>query len=436
MALSASPLRYRGKPGLAAFLGLLSIALGACHHSNLPKCVEGKEAPTNAQKTLWSSVSKTTEIDLGIDGSGSMLGLMGSDQSIDNWKALVQGITLAAAEEGLTINAQRVGGGKLQTISNPNQAINACFFKGCGPYPPVTSSLSSLWKTKDVITKKNIPIKMLVSDLEVNDGDISNLIEQIKPYVNEGAVIGVLAFRAPFDGKVFNSRASMFHHGEAKRPIYILATGPQSQLHSLLQSIKNKAKLNGVSGTSLKLVRLENWVNQKTLTAKSISGNPAKELASGLPIRLGISTYSPSGSYEYQFAKTTENLKSIQIGSNNTIGQQAAPTISIGTLQAIALPGFTADLNGVNTDGISINGSNLNIKINTPDISSGKALRAVVPRGQLPQDWWIQWDRKSTKSETPQNQTDGLLQLMTSLGKLLVDRTTTPAASFCLLTSS
>lgn len=435
MAISTCPLRYRRKVGTAAALVLLSIAVGACHHSDLPKCVQGEDAPTNAHKALWSSVSQTRELNLGIDGSGSMLGLMGSNQSIDNWKAVVQGIKLAAAKEGLSISTQRVGGGKIQSISNPNKAIDACFFKGCGPYPPVASSLGSLWKTNVDINNEDIPIKMLVSDLEVNDGDISNLIEQIKPYVNAGAVIGVLAFKAPFDGKVFNSRASMFHQGEANRPIYILATGPQSQLHNLLQSIKEKTTFKGVSRSSIKLVRLEEWVNQKTLTAKSIVGNPAKDLSSGVPIRLGNKTYSPARTNEYQFAKTTKNLKSVQLGSNNIIEWKDSSTDSIGRLQAIPLPGFTADLNGVNTEGVSINGSNLNIQINTPDISSGKALRAIIPRGQLPQDWWIQWDRQ-TKSEAPQNQTDGLLQLMKTLGELLVDPTTTPAASFCLLTSS
>ena len=95
---------------------------------------------------------------------------------------------------------------------------------------------------------------------------------------------------------------------------------------------------------------------------------------------------------------------------------------------------------GVSVSGINISGANIHAKINTNDIGNGKAIRLIIPRGQLPQDWWIEWDRQKTESEQPQNQTDGLLQLMTTLGGLLVDRTAdppvTPAASFCLLTNT
>ena len=140
--------KRRNQRSILAFC-LLSIGLTGCGERP-PDCVQGTEAPTSAQEALWNSASNVSVIDVGIDGSGSMLGLMGSDQSIDNWKALVQGIKLAAAKEGLSISTKRVGGGKIQSISNPNDAIDACFFKGCGPYPPMTSSLSSLWKTKAI----------------------------------------------------------------------------------------------------------------------------------------------------------------------------------------------------------------------------------------------------------------------------------------------
>jgi len=418
----------------------VSIGLAGCSQgTKLPDCVQGAEAPTSAQKALWNGVTSVTVIDLGIDGSGSMLGFMGSTEAKENWKSLIKGVKIATAGEGLSINSKRVGGGQTQTINNPSQAIDPCFFQGCNSFRPVTSSLDSLWKNSTV-SPNNPPLKILISDLEVNDGDITNLINAIQPHTDAGAVIGILAIKAPFKGKVFNSEGSDFHQGEATRPVYILATGPQSQLHRVLQSIKENISIAGTAIPSMKLVYLEDWVNQKTLNAKSIAGIPQRALSSGLPIRLGNKTYSPTSASGYQFAKTKNNLTGILLSSGNVNSELDASRVNIGRLETIQLKGFDQSLNGVSVNRINLRGSDIQIKLNTSEMSNGKALRAVIPRGQLPQNWWVQWDRQSTQSENPQDQTDGLLQLLTSLGRLLVDRTAvppvTPAASFCLLTNT
>jgi len=412
---------------------LLAVVTG-CHHSPLPPCVQGTDAPTPAQKALWNNVSNVTSIDLGIDGSGSMLGFTGSAKTSDSWRSLIQGVTLASASQGLTVNPKRVGGGKLTPFNSANQAVNPCFFSGCGAFLNVSSSLDSLWRSPGLI-HPIIPLKVLVSDLEVNNNDINKVIKEIRPHINAGAVIGVLALKLPFDGKIYNSRAAVIHQGEAKRPVYILATGPQSQVRALLQSIKSKISISGLQDSSIKVTYLEDWVNRKTLTAKSLSG-----VSSGVPLRFGTKTYSPSGTNEYQFAKLGKGLNSMTLSSNTIVSASKLSSVSIGSLQEIPLPGFVPNLNGVTPGGVMINGSDLLFQLDISSISGSKALRAVIPRGQLPEDWWIQWDRTSMVSEIPQDQTDGLLQLMTSLGELLVDTKVnppvSPAASFCLLTNS
>jgi hypothetical protein len=381
-------------------------------------------------------VPNVTSIDLGIDGSGSMLGFTDSAETSDSWKSLIQGVTLASASQGLTVNPQRVGGGQLKSFDNPSQAVNPCFFIGCGAFSPVASSLDSLWKEPG-LTDERVPLRVLISDLEVNDGDISKVIEVIKPHAEAGAVIGVLALKLPFEGNVYNSRGAVIYQGDATRPIYILASGPQSQVGPLLESIKSNISLSGVSTLSMKLTYLEEWANRETLTIRSVSGIPANQLSSGIPIRLGDVTYSPAATGEYQFAKLQKDLTSMLLSSSTTIDSEAIhPYVNIGTIEAISLPGFFANLNRVSSGGIAINGSDLQIKINTSSVADAKALRAVIPRGQLPEDWWIQWDRFPKDDGLPQDQTDGLLQLMTQLGKLFVAKGTTPAASFCVLTST
>lgn len=424
--------RLKTNPLLA--FSFLSLLLTGCISQPLPPCVQGSEAPTQAQTALWSGVPDSTQIDLGIDGSGSMLGFTGSVEAVDAWRSLIQGVKFASANQGLTMVSKRVGGGKLTTIDDPSKAINPCFFKGCGPFLPVASSLDSLWSAPG-LTEDKVPLRVLISDLEVNDGDISKLIKSIKPHTNSGSVIGVLALKLPFDGKVFNSRGVVIYKGDAERPVYILASGPKSQVQPLLQSIESKISLGGLKTLSTKLTYLEDWVNKKTLTVKSLSG-----VSSGVPLRFGNTTYSPSTSNEYQFAKLNKGQSSLKLSSNAVVSTSKLASVNIGSLQAIQLPDFEANLNGVSDGGVMINGSDLLFKIDILNVSDSKALRAVIPRGQLPEDWWIKWDRKSMVSETQQDQTDGLLQLMTSLGELFVDSqvtpAVTPAASFCLLTNS
>ncbi len=351
------------------------------------------------------------------------------------WKSLLKGVNLAAASQSLTIQAKRVGGGRSRSFESPLQAADPCFFKGCRGFAPVTSSLDSLWRAPG-LAKGKIPLRMVISDLEVNDGDIAKLVGAIKPHVQEGSVIAVLALQLPFEGSVFNSQGVVIHEGKARRPIYLLATGPRNQLHTLMQSVKTKAALAGVPAKSMKLTHLEDQVNRATLTARSLSGVPANAVGGGVPIRLGGTTYSPAQNPDYQFARLFNNAKGVILSSsNNTNIHTLQPDLGLVQLQNIPLPGHSGSLNGISMVGFTISGSNLKVKI---DVSpgTGQPILASVARGQLPEAWWLQWNRPAEDNETPQNQTDGLLLLMTSLGQLMVAPKTTPAAAFCLLTSS
>lgn len=414
-------------------VGAATTLLAACLASaRLPRCIQGSAAPTSEQQTLWDGVAAAAELDMAIDGSGSMLGLTGSDKASTSWKALIKGVTLAASSNGLTVIPQRVGGGASQRLSSPLLAADPCFFKGCGTFRSVSSSLDSLWKAPG-LSKTKIPLRLVISDLEVNDGDIAALVGAIRPHVKQGAVIGVLAVRLPFQGRVFNSQGAAIHDGAAKRPIYILATGPRSQLHSLLTEVRTKAALSGVPTDSMQLTFLDDQANAPTLTAKAVAGLTPASITTGLPIRLAGTTYSPSGDSSYQFAKLYANADGVTIssGANASLASQR-PDFGLARLQTIPLAGDSPGLNGLSIQGFQMVGQELTVAIRIPKNLSGKAFRVVVPRGQLPESWWVDWSRQTPAAAVAHDQTDGLLLLLTSLSKLMVSPSTTPAASLCL----
>ena len=178
------------------------------------------------------------------------------------------------------MQARRVGGGESKPFSSALEAADPCFFLGCGAFNPVSSSMESLWNAPG-LSKRKAPLRIAISDLEANDGDIAKLVASIRPHVDQGAVIGVLAVRLPFSGKVYNSQGAVIHIGEAKRPVYLLATGPRSQLHSLLTDVRTKAALAGVPTDIMQLTFLDEQANAPTLIANSVAGIPTDGISAG-----------------------------------------------------------------------------------------------------------------------------------------------------------
>ena len=396
----------------------------------LPDCVVGKTAPTATQRTRWDNAPSVKELDLAIDGSSSMLGLMGSAESKDAWSALIKGITLSAAANNLSVRPYRVGSGRSVPISNAMQAANPCFFEGCGFFRAVTSSLQSLWSAPG-LKKGAPPLRLAVSDLEVNNGDITNLVAAIKPHVDEGAVIGILAVKMPFDGAVYDSQGKVIYRGKAKRPIYVLATGPQAQLEDLLQGIRSKAGMAGVPTGSMELTLLADQANAKTLLAKNIDSLPAGK-SRELPVFLGGSNFNPYQNPDYQFAKIDDSVEGLTISSGLEIGSNLKSDRGLILIDGIEVPEDSGNaVKGSRVTGYTVNGPNLTVSVKIPKALNSGAARAYVPRGQLPESWWLEFDRTKTKSKSSQDQTDGLLLLLSSLSQLMVEPGTTPAVSLC-----
>lgn len=419
---------------LFLLVGVATLLTGCTDPPRLPDCVNGTPAPTSAQTTLWNKAKSAPVLQLAIDGSGSMLGLTGSPQANSRWKAVLRAITLAAAGSGTAVEASRVGGGSTQPIASALEAESACFFRGCGGHAPVSSSLDALW-TAPGLSKDKIPLRLAISDLEVNNGDIAKLVATIEPHVRSGATIAILAIKLPFQGRVFNSEGRVIHNGQAQRPIYLLATGPRNQLHTLMTDIRSKAALSGLPTTAMQLTFLEDQANAATLVARSVKGEPANSISSGLPVQLAGSTYSPDSQANYQLARLSERSNAIVLSSRlqGAIGGSALPDMAIAQLESLPLAGASSTLSpGIGIQSFRLGNQELALTITIPAGTPSTALRAQVPRGQLPEAWWISWNRQTSTSAMAREQSDGLLLLLTSLSKLMVTPGTTPAAALCL----
>jgi hypothetical protein len=383
---------------------------------------------------LKAKVPEANRIEVAIDASGSMQGLIGSPEAINNWSALLKGVSLAGVRIGKPIQAMRAGSGQLQILENVSKGGDSCFFSGCGSYTPVTTSLDTLWKG-GLSEEPEVPLKVMISDLEVDKGEITGLVAAIKPHVTKGAVIGVLAMKLAFEGRVFNSRAEVVHTGESLRPVYLLATGPQAQLRGFLNEVRTQAGLAGVPTETMKLTLLDEHVNRPTLKAASIQGVPQLAIKSDLQIQLAGNKYRPAGQSDYQFVKLLSNAEGVRMSSGPRVGHSQAPLPDIAVVQVepVAIPGAPPALgSGVTFKGLQLQGQTLQIDLAVPSSPAAGAIRATIPRGGLPEDWWINWDRRDPSSSSAKEQTDGLLPLLTNLGSLLVEPGLTPAAAFCL----
>ena len=422
----------------AAAVILLSIVLQSCTSAKLPPCLVEPKALAKKEKDRKKGIKKdkaieTRQILLGIDGSGSMLGHVRSANPSD-WRNLLQSINLSVKTLGLSANSYRIGGGAAQSLGNESvtKATNPCFFEGCGSFAPVASSLQTLWQIKSV--RKGTPLRLLVSDLEVNQNDISSLVSEVQKDLAKGASVGMLALKIPFSGQVFNAQGKPFFAGKLDRPVYILATGKASQVQELLEDIRRNMSLKGIARSELSL--LNPGIADKILTAKSVLVMPQTKGQTGLPLAIGDQRFSPSNNSDYQFVRLNKGATGISIASiNNWSGGTTRPDLGIARLERIPLePGGSNSVTGVRIKNMSIAGTNFRLDLEVSPSTPSGALRATIPRGSLPEQWWIEWDRGDPQAHNAKEQTEGLLLLMTTLGQQIFKETSSsPAASLCVV---
>ena len=428
----------RRLPTFVSAAGALMVLAGCAPAPSPPACVVGTPTPSKTQQTLWQSVPDATSLELAIDGSGSMLGLTAAGAPASNWQTLLKAVTLSAASTNVGVETFRVGSGTIKPLSSWQEATTPCFYQGCGAFTPVSSSLDTVWQRPGLTKAKNgapanVPLRLTITDLEANNGDITKLTAVIKQHVAEGAVIGVLALKLPFNGSVYNSNAQVIYTGATERPIYLLATGPQRQVHKLLDEIKSNAAMSGIAANSIQITYLDRTISSPTQTVEVVEGIPQGQVAQGLPIRLNGVTYRPGNNYA--LVKLFPEAKGVAMASKRGISVSGINTTQLGLAKLESIDPGTP-LNGETITGEAIVNNHLVVQLALPNPSPGNALRVTVPRGALPQQWWVDWDRRDPQNPNSNQQTDGLLLLMSNLSKMLVEPGSTPAASLCLMYSN
>jgi hypothetical protein len=311
------------------------------------------------------------------------------------------------------------------------QAADSCFFKGCSGFRPVASSLETLWTIQG--DTKVLPLRLLVSDLEVNQSDISSLLGGIQGDLGKGASAGVLGLKAPFTGDVYGANGQIIYKGSTNRPLFILATGRKDQVRSALNEIKKTLALKGITDTRVSLI--EPGGSPETKNAKWVGGIPGTEATAGLNIRIGGKRYSPAQNPDYQFIRLNSGATGLSVATTKkwSAGTER-PDFGIADLEQLSISGGQPQVaEGMRISNIEISGSNLRVRLDVDQSAATGLYRIVIPAGSVPEQWWVDWDRPQTDTSKVGEKTQGLLLLMTTLSRQIAGTANgPPAAAMCI----
>ncbi|MCT0203137.1 hypothetical protein KQ299_11515 [Synechococcus sp. CS-603] len=406
----------------------IALATAGCSGGQLPPCVQVRADVQEAKITPPSQQAL-----IGIDGSGSMAGFLSGGGDGEDWKRLLRAIKLTAGEFKST-ETYRIGGSKSTTMGAIDEAAEPCYFGGCAGVPSVASSLDTLWTLPQQTGP--VPLRVMVSDLEVNQGDISALRGAIGADLRRGASIGILGLRLPFEGTVFDSNAKRIHDGKANRPLYLLATGSRGAVESFLAGVRQTLALSGFKGPIE-----SSLLGGKTATLKAATawGEPRASASSGLPIRISGTTYGPSGNADYQLVKLLPTAAGLVVSSSkglvaSSVAAGSAAPADLMTISPLALAGASREpsAEGVTVTELSVIGGELVARFTVAPGTPGGAFRGTVKAGSLPEQWWLTWNRGPAAAGKAKDQTDNLLLTLTSLSQAVVPAGSPPAAAFCV----
>jgi hypothetical protein len=408
-------------PTPALVLALALLATG-CSVATLPPCLE--QAPA---APAGRTATAPREGLIGVDGSDTMAGLLRGGAGGQAWTQLLQAVKLATADLPDT-RFFRVGGASSTPIPALSEAESPCFFGGCATYPAVASALQTLWERPR--PGPTPPLRLLITDLEVNQGDISAMRRAMRADIERGASLGVLAVRLPFEGTLFNANAQRIHQGKANRPVYLLASGASASVEKTLTAVRRNLAVAGVPGPVQ--LSLLGAAAPRPLLAARVWGDPQGSAVSGLPIRLQGTTYGPAGNGDYQLARLLPNATGLRVSSAKGAAALTAAPAGLMTLTPLSVSGVPAALQGLTVHALEVSGRDLVATIRIPPGVPSGVFRGTVAAGTLPEPWWLTWNRDPASPGPAVDQTDNLLVTLTALDQSVVPPGSPPAAAFCV----
>ncbi len=226
-------------------LGALALILSSCGQSL--ECVSKSE-------TDQSDPFDGVQVDVGIDGSGSMTGFVARPgsryiQAIDSLHTLLQSKTIPA-------KYWRIGQG---SQSNSAQSLSASqFLDGRSPkfyscqaqnkdYPCVSSTLEQIYSVP--VAPKQETLKLLLTDLEPDAAAVGQLSGKISAELqaHPGYKAILLGVRSQYDGAIFSAstgNAVTRYSTDGTdvdtegRPFYLLISGPSAAVDAVVNQFR------------------------------------------------------------------------------------------------------------------------------------------------------------------------------------------------------
>lgn len=242
--------------------GLMTFFLGACGaRSAQLTCVEAPETETAG------SPLANLEVNVGVDGSESMLGYVANPAS--RYAQAINALHTLLQTQGSQTRYWRVGGNESQTQA---QSVTAAqFLQARTPafycdrdqpspqFPCVTSTLGQIYSLPQKVNPSPEPdsespapqtLTVLITDLEPDAAAVGDLSGKISAELraNPDHKVALLGVRSEFDGNLFPAMSGAFSatryqvnraEVEAKgRPFFVLMSGPQGAVDALVKEFR------------------------------------------------------------------------------------------------------------------------------------------------------------------------------------------------------
>lgn len=426
------------------FSVLSVVALLAACNSGLGKlnCID---EPKDSSSEIWSKNSRPIKINIGIDGSGSMLGYVAENgtrfaQAIDTVSALI-------AAQGLTNQTSFWRLGSNPTITKPQRISETQFLDARSPeffctataakYPCVTSTLGQLLEIPIAAPQDRLDV--LLTDLEPDSGAISILAKRYSQLIKSypGYKIVLLGVRSQFNGTIYPAQPRAFQPFPYSttslpldlkgRPFYVLLSGPSTAVDAFAEAFKDmpmgvskalKASIFTSSGNGEESILLDNsstWdmpVNRACLSEisafdRKVPSNPSQWLL---------------GSVESACLGKPFDIQ-LKSSISNRLPTSGIPLSKIGLF-----PQAT----GYRLLSSSISGRRLlvGLKINPKLLSSTDPISVQVSNQALNSALWSDWD--SSVSNPSGHTTQNLMLFVNSLQAISSGSADRPAIKLCL----
>lgn len=226
---------------------VLVLLLSACGQN--PSCVEQSKTDDNTDPF------KKVQVEVGVDGSGSMLGYV--SQKATHYSQTIDSLNTLLADKSVPTRYWRIGKG--EKVSVPQElsateflkARSPQFYEACEPnaepsaFPCVSSTLEQIYEIGGENPKQET-LRILLTDLEPDNaavGQLSGKISsELKTHSNYKAVL--LGVRSEYDGAIFladTGKTAGKYSTQGKdvdregRPFYVLMTGPSASVDAMIE---------------------------------------------------------------------------------------------------------------------------------------------------------------------------------------------------------